>query len=399
MENSDAGLRIEQSEDAIFFELNRISLRIFEWQVGFVSQNKACRYLFLYGSDLINDKFLEKNGVSLKDFFVDCFHLYVIFSKFKLVHVDALSNLYVHRPTSRLSLDMIKSHFSKAVSEQRSIYNNKYGDAYQASVLRKWPIIQFSDGWMISPLPDLIFYRSSEGLYYDVVDFGQKFINDANFRFEVYVQNLVRAKHSNAIIVKQFSYDRKKGHSVEAPDVIVSIDGKVSMIIECKCAKMKIESMYDQGKFNEHNPQISQIIKGVIQLWRFQEDIKNGKISQLDLSGECIYILLTLDRWVEMVTQYQDRIISMAKKIVGSDVSKEILDKDNIKFSTIGKFEKLVCGLDMDSIISSCSGAGVDIPVYGRSLPDLNYNNMKRDVEVMYPFDIAEFLPNFPNPR
>src|SRR5207249_2585768 len=65
--------------------------------------------------------------------------------------------------------------------------------AYLPSILRRYPVVH-NKGEFVAPIPSLLIFRASAGLYYDfIADDAKGLLKIAERRFETYIQELVPA--------------------------------------------------------------------------------------------------------------------------------------------------------------------------------------------------------------
>src|SRR3546814_5906992 len=84
--------------------------------------------------------------------------------------------------------------------------------AYRPSILRDFPIIAFGEKGerLRAPIPELIMYRYTSGLYLDVVQGGSAVWTDIGTRFERYVLEYLQAMMSPYEVIGEQVYGPKK---------------------------------------------------------------------------------------------------------------------------------------------------------------------------------------------
>ena len=132
------------------------------------------------------------------------------------------------------------------------------------------------DDKMIAPVPSLVLYRLSEGIYYQLFDkYKGTFAQYFGSLFEMYVgevlSNSVRPNEliSEKDIRKTYSDSRGK-----VPDWIV-VDDNTATLIECKATGFNRKALATGDKEAiEHG--VSSIVRGLVQLHEFKDACKKG---------------------------------------------------------------------------------------------------------------------------
>ena len=110
--------------------------------------------------------------------------------------------------------------------------------SYQPSILRSFPCVAFGDRAerICAPLPALILWRTTAGLYYDVIKGGAEVRNEIGARFEEYALELLRAMLPSYSVLPSYKYPHR-GNEVDTPDIFIRKNDDVIFAIECKSKK------------------------------------------------------------------------------------------------------------------------------------------------------------------
>ena len=124
---------------------------------------------------------------------------------------------------------------------------------------------------LIAPIPNLILYRLSVGIYHQLfAAHKQNFSRYFGFLFEKYVgEILINCVEANQIISEEEirkTYPEKKG---KVPDWII-VEGNEAILIECKATGFNGEALAT-GDEKAIDNSISQIKKGLVQLHEFKD--------------------------------------------------------------------------------------------------------------------------------
>lgn len=154
--------------------------------------------------------------------------------------------------------------------------------AYELNPLFEYPIIRPLYGVsrdipetdkFIAPIPDLVIYKFTTGLYYTLYN---KYLNDFpkafGELFESYVGIVLRFCSPNGQILseKDLSNHLPK-YKGKKPDWLVFCNEGI-IIIECKATK-HTQSMYESGLKADRLTSIDQVVKGVIQINEFLKEL------------------------------------------------------------------------------------------------------------------------------
>lgn len=329
LDNSE-GVVISGKEN-LLSELHRIAQRQFPWQRGFASAERLYRYSYIYGQGKCAEFFHEKNGISISDFIHTSFLFYAYmqlaqWQKIPQFEKFGIGDELLHKTLNLLALNL---------EEMRNLTKQLIMDAasqphvraaYLPSSLREFPIIRSNDDRrIISPLPDLIIFRATVGLYYDICQGRQDLLNEANKRFEEYTIKLIGSFYPELILISSKKYGPKK-YNYETPDAIMLDEYKTMIVIECKATKLTYKAQFAQDPINEADGAYAQIAKGVAQLWRFFSHMRRGLYRENLECQKKYAMVLTMDSWMQASPELQEEVINRAKKIVELDT--EIIEED-----------------------------------------------------------------------
>ena len=118
---------------------------------------------------------------------------------------------------------------------------NRRHTAYSPSLLRDFPIIAFGDQGerLRAPIPELIMYRCTSGLYLDVVQGGSAVWSEIGRRFETYVLEYLQAMMAPYRVSGEAEYGLKKARH-RTPDVLISGDkGVVAASVQGKAHELR----------------------------------------------------------------------------------------------------------------------------------------------------------------
>lgn len=347
LENAEDGMRLSTSN--VFDLMPKLGYRQFEWQRGFSSHSQIYRAMMFFGGELSLEYFAKSCGLTVAQFFNCGF---------------AFCALCLDKPGFKTSVNLSEIHITddernaavrllaRTVEEIRKDAANIRGGtgpvAYKQSVLRKTPFVLFENGSVArAPLINLIMQRITSGLYYDLVSGGPKIWREIGLRFETYCVDLSSAM-LRGDVRSSFKYKMRK--NFDTPDVLISDpSGGVRLVVECKAKKMSFVAKFSDNPMVEAEAGFSEIIKGVVQIWRFFSHCRRNE-EICDLHQNAVGMVLTLDPWLEMST-FRKRVLDAARKVatqLDPDISPE--DQKHVLFCSIE---------DLENTFERCSAASL----------------------------------------
>lgn len=132
----------------------------------------------------------------------------------------------------------------------------------------------------ITPIPTLISYRITNGLYFALSNYfrkstgGQSFRNAFGVVFQEYVGLLLRQSLGDENVIEEWNYVHKKDEKA-TPDWIVICKGR-AVLIEAKQAGLYLESKKWANDQEIEKDLKRNIGKGAIQMYKFQNDVKDN---------------------------------------------------------------------------------------------------------------------------
>ncbi len=147
-------------------------------------------------------------------------------------------------------------------------------------ILRPWAhhnAKSMLDDRIVAPLPDLIAYRISTGIFYEMFNsYKEEFSRYFGFLFEAYVGRLLKAfVPAQNLYSEDMIREKFPSYSGKVPDWIV-LEGSTAILIECKAMRFSLPSL-STGAVESVNKSLAQVLKGLKQLHEFREAIIEKK--------------------------------------------------------------------------------------------------------------------------
>jgi hypothetical protein len=315
--------RIEEADDRQFllgkdglYEVHRLAQRQFEWQRGFANQPRFYRALQMFGQGSAGDYFERTVGCSVCEFIETAFYIFVGHSNSVSRNWATLGDV---GGVSAALMARVLDHISIAPAEAKAMAKElRHGSghaAYKPSILRLYPIIRFGTTNVdaISPLPPLILQRASSGLFLDIVGGGGPVWNDIGKRFEKYCINYLDAMLDGFEVEPEFLYGPKK-HQIHTPDILVSHNQAVRLVVECKAKHMPIAARFSGNPVGDASDAYAEIAKGIFQIWRFRSHVRRGLFPN-PVHQDCLGMVLTSDPWLVMGWKLDPEVMAIANRI------------------------------------------------------------------------------------
>lgn len=187
----------------------------------------------------------------------------------------------------------------RKVSDRRfSMYD--FNPLFVFPIVRPWrktKTISMELDRMVAPLPKLIAFRTSMGIFYQMYNQHKEvFSKYFGYIFEAYIGRILENSLSSEILLSEQdirrTYPEKKG---KVPDWVI-IDGDTAILVECKATRFS-RAAITTGAEEEIHKSLKQVMKGLRQVHNFLEACK-AKKSGLDVLHGCsnfVSVLVTLE--------------------------------------------------------------------------------------------------------
>ncbi|UNU44494.1 hypothetical protein EAO27_18600 [Sphingopyxis sp. YF1] len=354
IENAEYGAR--RHVTSMYVEMGRIAARQFDWQRGFFNVPDLYRSAFIYGQGACAQHLADTYGLNIND---------LTFTGYALMamYVDApecapmgdLSEL-AHFGLPIASFQKVLSRISLPIDDIRAkasrLRQPEQQTAYRPSILRRYPCVVFGRkrNRMIAPIPDLIAYRLTAGLFFDIVGGTGSVRNDCGKHFEAYSLSLLSKMLPEARFEPEWRYKVGRNHRDTSDIILFDGLGNVLLAIECKARWMGAEVRFGEKPNVEKD--YDEIISGVYQAWRFFSDCRRG-LTGRSASPKAIGLVLALDEWFAARSAALDRVIAEAH--ARADANGDILAEDRrpIAFCSIHELETVLKTATEESLLGA----------------------------------------------
>lgn len=282
---------------SIFARLANIAHRQFLWQSAPINEQDLIMWHTIFSSPDLRDLFVERCGISPDLFMSISSSLSIYFQENSIVS-EFLFNTGGREGEADISSNLLRLLSQELVrsSEETTISDSAI---YRQSPFRERPVLHFRRGersFYICPIPLLLFWRATRGMYYDVIQ-DIRAPNYIGKAFEGYVKLLLSEVCGEDKVISERRYQIKKGVNLATPDVMTLNGAILDLVIECKSTKIPLSGKILPTIGPEFSRAIEEIAKGVFQIIRFIDHVTSGIIEGLSIDHNTIFIVLTLDDW------------------------------------------------------------------------------------------------------
>ena len=179
-----------------------------------------------------------------------------------------------------LSADPVRfrNRYEEMKQKDRRYRMYDFNPLFSYPIIRPWSGShnrQMSMDRMVAPLPHLVAYRISTGIYYEMFNYYKEaFSSYFGHLFEAYVGQLLRGSVKPKSLIAEadvrLTYPTAKG---KAPDWIV-LDGSTAILIECKATRFSLAAQ-STGAVEAVDNSLKQVVSGLKQLYEFMQALTN----------------------------------------------------------------------------------------------------------------------------
>lgn len=177
---------------------------------------------------------------------------------------------------NRLSADPVRfrSKYEEMKQKDRRFRMYDFNPLFSYPIIRPWSGSQtrhMSMDRMVAPVPHLIAYRISTGIYYEMFNsYKEEFSTYFGHLFEAYVGQILRDSLKSKDLISgsdiRLNYSTEKG---KVPDWIV-LDGSTAILIECKATRFSLLAQ-STGSAEAVDKSLKQVVSGLKQLYEFMQ--------------------------------------------------------------------------------------------------------------------------------
>lgn len=287
----------------IHLELMRISHRQFVWQQYKFGWRLIIRFYKLFNTPEIVAHALEATGLTIDEIFLIGMCYIGIFTS----HPRATKALNVEVPgLTQAHVDRFLAFASRTRNELSAKLRTEHtldeGFAYRYSSLREFPLVAISykgQEEIACPVPTLLFWRITTGLYYSLKDI-RGFSSAFGHSFEQYVGEVLGLRITNPgmSVLQEEPYQVGRNRK-DTVDWIVTQNDEAALFLECKTMRLTWNSKAGLADLTALEQDIRKLGGAVLQVYKAIRDHRSGHYPQLPyLEARRIYpTIVTLEDW------------------------------------------------------------------------------------------------------
>ena len=315
---NDARSGVFLKTNDVFENMSKIGRQQFPWQDGSLGTPMMEMYATLYLGQACNQACQSKYQISANDFLAYGFLLLAQFNSAPFLQLPYdLSILGGEQDVLKVVLkrySLSSRDFNQGCRTLRK--NDKFGE-YSKSQLRKKPIIRLADGKYFCPMPKLLQFRITSGLISETSYDGNA-INEVGDNFEKFSFEKFTQAFPDETSKSEEVYGTKN-RSKKTPDIRIYKDDSLDLIIECKATLLLFEDKFEKVNLESLPKKSEQIIKGILQVWRYSRDSHKGVTPDKNISNDCKGLVLTLEEWIVLDEGRHQLLLSKAHKLADAE--------------------------------------------------------------------------------
>lgn len=337
----------------VLIQMGRLTKRQFEWQRKFATTSRLNRYHTIYRTESSKDYFVKKYGISFDVAMKSCFVIYAHLLNSPTIRCDLdATSIGLEKGDIAKTIDLISLPLQRVSEQARNLREGYDHIGYAPSVFRRFPLIKFENrGEMraMCPLPDLVFFRMTEGLFYDFVDAPSCIRNEFAKNLELYIRDRVKSD-CDFKVLGDVAYGKT---SERTPDVLLSNKERIIAAIEVKGRRQSAPVRFSEDPTRELLSSFEELAKGVFQLWKYVADSGAGLIPSVHAAGEDAQLAIcTLDNWIEFGRGIEEAIYRMAERKADSATRKIHKDaRKRVSIFTINDLDFILSRSDVGTLL------------------------------------------------
>jgi hypothetical protein len=336
------------SPSNVLIEMIRIAHRQFIWQVDFPTNSSIARYLVIFDTPEIDQISQERSGLPVRAVFQYGLMLYGGFMESAVVRVPA--EIPGVDPNIFARFLAFAARSAPELNAFLSAEQNLSGSyAYAYNSLYAYPLISTKhdqETLLRCPLPTLLFWRMTKGLYYALVD-DPRFGAALGVSFQRYVgESIVRAaRPAKNNLLSEVRYGPRAIARDSVDWILLGTD--CALFIECKAKRLSWTAKQSLDDPKPLEGDIGYLAAAVVQTYKNFVDYRDNKYPHLpfDPRRDVFLLIVTLENWFILGPKMRELLkISVLKQIVEAGLSPNLLDQAPYSVIPIAELE---CGMEV----------------------------------------------------
>lgn len=336
------------SQKNVLYELSvRLAHRQFKYQTERPSTETIVRYSKIFGHPQVAPILEGKVGLSPQKLYTIGAGTWSLYNQMLGIH-HPLEELSITGVT-RNDYDCFITYFSKPLSEIKALLaeerplDEKFSYAYNS--MHAYPLIFTqlnSRPTYVCPLPTLLYWRITSGIYYDLVNI-QGFDNAFGNAFEEYVGEIYKATAEESVL-NVYAGEPNSPSSPNRADWMIDNSHDV-LLIESKTKRLTIDAKTNLLDDSELNKQLGILASAVCQAYLSLKAYKDGAYPNptfvLPENKKIFVCVTTLERWYIMGDQLELLDTIVKQKITESGLNESVLAESPYIVIPVDDMEKV----------------------------------------------------------
>jgi hypothetical protein len=304
------------SPGSILVELIRIAHRQFIWQGNSPNAATTIRSFKIFNHPQIVEICLERFGLTVEEIFLCGMAFMGSFLSFPSIVTSYTSEI---KKLPREKIAKFLTFTSRTLAELKVTlnaeqqYNANFAYAYNS--LRAFPLVRMpflNDGdAFVCPLPTLLFWKITGGLYYDLID-DPRFSNPFGESFQSYVGEVLQRAITNSAmrVLPEEEYGPKKARK-RSVDWIIA-DEHSAIFLECKAKRLSWGAKSSLNDLTKLEADIDNMAAAVVQVYKTVADYQRGQYPNFpyQIQRKIYPVIVTFENWRMFGSIMFDRLAS-----------------------------------------------------------------------------------------
>ena len=312
---SNAESTLDFPEGGILEAMPRLFWPQYDWQIGIHNTFRIGRAWHVYANPEGKRAFERKHGLCLDTFLKISFVLYVTTKEFPSARMSVFYQLgftrnELHQFTKIMGAS-IDGHSKFAVE----IRSDSIPRDFRRSTVKERPVFlveEASGNTLYVPSRESLLIRMTDGLYYDLVS-----DSDAQRRsgeqFEELCALILNQLCGDEVDLKE---EQKTSYGKSCDLFLIHKEDQCEILVECKARRLPQKVLTSPNPWVDCEDFFSDIIKGIVQIWRTVDDFEPTEISNR------VGLVLSYESWTILGNSFVGEIFRRAH---------DLADKHSIK--------------------------------------------------------------------
>ncbi len=348
LRNLENELYGDDGDPDIFIEMARIMHRQISWQQFRPSTKLLYRYHRIFSDPAVDAICRKVVGLP-----VDGLYCQGVWAYAELARVPALKFGDAITRDAQLFLQFAGRPLAELRTLIAAAHRLDHSYAYQVGPLRQFPLVTVeanAQRYVLCPLPTLLFWRLTSGLYFDLIKGDRDFGNALGSSFERHVGEILAAVVTSPSLryVEQAKYGTRQTPKATCDWLLVEGE-TAAAFIECKTKRIRVAAKTAMGDLTPLQEDIGVLADGVVQIYERFREYEAGAFPNLSFVAgrKCYPVVVTLEEWYlfgQTVVELLREAVETRMRAAGLNL--ELLSRVPYSVMSCDEFEEAVQIID-----------------------------------------------------